>query len=96
MSVARFEPPYRRFAIRATTKCGRQSWLTDDGQGCDESCDFTDWDKKRLVAYVERAAAVSHAENMRNYAKARGLRLSVRAVWEYAGGVYRKERRADG
>lgn len=90
--MSRFDPPYRRFAIRAK-KRGEESWLTDDGQGCDDSCDFTGWDAKRLVTYVDRDEAQSHAERMREYAHNRGFRLRVMSVWEYPGGVYERKRR---
>jgi hypothetical protein len=89
--VKSYEPPWRRFAIRAMRR-GEESWLTDDGEGCDESCDFTDWDAKRLVNYVEKESAQSHADNMREYARERGLRLRVVPVWETAPGLFVRRR----
>lgn len=83
-----FDYPYRRFAIRAITKNGMEYWLTDDGMGCDDSNDFTDYDDKQLLVYIERAAAQSHVDGMKEYASERKLKLRVMRVWEYPDGTY--------
>lgn len=87
-----FSHPWRRFAIRLM-KHGEVTWWTDDGTGCDDAQDNTDWDSKRLVTYVTRAEAVSHVNSLREWAKASGLSLCVMLVWEYPGGVFEQRRR---
>ena len=90
--MGNFGPPYRRFAIRLM-KVGEVSWWTDDGTGCAEAQDNTDWDPKRLVTYVHRDEAVRHAGALRGFARERRLSLRVIPVWEYPGGVYELKRR---
>lgn len=90
--MSNFEPPYRRFAIRLT-KDGHATWWTDDGTGCDDAFDNTEWGCPGLVAYVTRDAAISHQEALRPWARARGLSLAVVLVWEYPGGMYELKRR---
>lgn len=68
-----FEPPYRRFAIRFT-KDGNVSWWTDDGTGCDDARDYTEWDPKRLVTHGDRDHAIREVEALRKFARARGTR----------------------
>lgn len=86
------ESPYRRFAIRLT-KAGEVTWWTDDGTGCDEAEDDTEWDPKQLVTFVTRDEAIGRVERLRPWARARGLSLRVMPVWEYPGGVYEQKRR---
>jgi hypothetical protein len=92
-----FEPPYRRFAIRFT-KDGNVSWWTDDGTGCDDARDYTEWDPKRLVVHVDRDDAIREVEALRKFARARGMTVAVVPVWEYPGGTFEltKRRTADG
>ena len=85
--MTRWDPPWRRFAIRAKGN-GHTYWLTDDGGGGDEACDMTEWDSRLLVARVNRDEVQSHADRMRAWASKRGLRLRVIRVWEHPGGVY--------
>ena len=87
-----FKPPYRRFAIRFT-KDGDVRWWTDDGTGCDDARDYTDWDPKLLVTHVDRSDAIREVEALRSFAKARGMTVAVVPVWEYPGGVYELKKR---
>ena len=87
-----FEPPYRRFAIRFT-KDGNVSWWTDDGTGCDDARDYTDWDPKRLVTHGDRDHAIREVEALRKFARARGMTVAVVPVWEYPGGTFELTKR---
>lgn len=81
--------PIKRYAIRALIK-GKELWLTDDGEGCDESCEMTGWHSKNLMSFVEREEAQCHANHMKQYAKERGMRLRVLVVKEYPGGFFER------
>jgi hypothetical protein len=92
--VCKFDPPYRRFAIRLTKK-GEVFWWTDDGTGCDDAQDYTDWDPKQLVTYVHRDEAVQRVSSLREFARDRGLSLCVVPVWEYPEGRYELKKHKD-
>jgi hypothetical protein len=80
--------PIKRLAIRGKSKDGSQLWLTDDGQRCDESLDFTPWGVEKLVTWTvgERDTAERHAKTV----YCRRYKAKVVTVKEYPGGVYEK------
>lgn len=89
--MSRFDPPWRRYAIRMT-RDGQELWWTDDGTGQDEAEDWTDWGHEHLVTYVNKADATDHATRHRDYYRARGRRrrIEVRPVYEYPGGRFER------
>lgn len=90
---ARSSGPYRRFAIRFRHKDGGVMWWTDDGTGCDDARDYTEWGTEPLVTYITRGEAIRSAEGMRNFAHARSMTVAVVPVWEYPDGVFELKRR---
>lgn len=83
------DPPWKRYAIRMTAH-GEETWLTDDGTGCDDALDFTEWGIYPPVVYVHKDEAKAHARAVSAFYRNRGqrYRFDVRPVLEHPGGTY--------